>query len=98
MKTEAKDVFRFRVYIDDWNILNPERTVYTNMFSEEYEPECPELEEKQETVKNLYFTPERIQKIKEEMCKKIMETQLTIECVDSDGGYTVDESELLENL
>ena len=98
MKTEAKDVFRFKAYIDDWNILHPERTIYTNMFPEEYELDCPELEEKQETVKNLYFTPERIQKIKEEMCKKIMETPLTIECVDSDGGYRVEESELLENL
>lgn len=56
------------------------------------------LRKKQEIVKNLYFTPERIQEIKEEMCKKIMETPLMIECVDSDGGYRVEESELLENL
>lgn len=98
MKTEAKDVFRFRAYVDDWNILNPERTIYTNMFPEKYELDCPELEEKQKTVKNLYFTPERIQEIKKEMCKRIMETPLMIECVDSDGGYIIDESELLENL
>ena len=68
------------------------------MFPEFFEPNCPSLKEKQEIVKNKYFTKEQIQKIKKELCKKIMEIPFTIECVDSDGGYMVEESELLENL
>lgn len=46
------------------NILNLERTVYTNMFPEFFESNCPSLKEKQEIVKNKYFTEEQIQKIK----------------------------------
>lgn len=78
MKTEARDVFKFRIYIDDRDILNPKRTIYTNMFPKFFEPNCPGLKEKQEIVKNKYFTKEQIQKIKEELCKKIMEPPLLL--------------------
>lgn len=53
----------------------------------------------EEKVKELYFTPERIQQLKEELCREIMESNnpFTITCVDLDGGYSYEQGELLED-
>lgn len=54
----------------------------------------------EDMVQNIYFTKEVIQEMKEEICRRIMETPVPfhIFCSDLDGGYYYDEGELLEDI
>lgn len=106
---EAEHVFKFRCYISN-DLSTIEESVYTNIdFMEELENEhsCKSDESyerlmrlTEEKVAKIYFTPEKIQEMKESLCKKIMESDnpFTIFCNDWDGGYECEENRLLENI
>ena len=48
---------------------------------------------------DIVFTKAKINELKKELCKKIMESEnpFDISCTDWDGGYLVEESDLLEH-
>lgn len=101
MKTIAENVFQYRVALkyDFDEVTVP---VYTNIDfmkqygNEQYETSMPKCEQ---CIENIVFTKEKIEELKKNLCKKIMESEnpFSISCVDWDGGYLVEESDLLEH-
>lgn len=89
-KYVPNDVFRFSIYL---GIKMEDITVYTKPFPE-YEP----YELCEQIVKDKYFTQERINELKENLIKKIRETEnpFDIICSDTDSGYNVTEEELFK--
>ncbi len=112
-KKECEHVFKYRVRLRD-DIEETEKTVKTNVdFFEKVDRKYKTLkkedprgyEYKQLTlaenmVQDIYFTKEVIQEMKEELCRRIMDTRnpFHIFCCDLDGGYEYDEGELLEDI
>jgi hypothetical protein len=103
MKVEAKEVLKFDIELS--SELNFSRvSVYTNLKNpwEKYEKDSlceKEIEDWKDDIRDLYFSKEKIEELKNELCKKIMESENPFEiyCADWDGGYLVEESDLLEN-
>lgn len=95
-KYVPNDVFVFRVAFEDYNNI----TIYTKPFPEpDYGGEediYMELERQENLVQSRYFTKERIEQLKEELIKRIRESEnpFSISCVDVDGGYNVSEEQL----
>lgn len=103
MKVKAEHIFKYKISLNS-NLDNDENFIYTNFdFMKKYDDIKMPLEESMPRVENdiqqLVFNKEKINKLKLEFCKRIMdcENPFTISCVDWDGGYEVDESNLLEN-
>lgn len=106
--------FKFRIYLDE-EISVSERLIKTNVdfFKKAKEKidqerfdilnpdvyECRYLDLAEDIVEELVFTKENIQRLKEEFCKRIMESEnpFDICCVDVDGGYYYEDGELLED-
>ena len=104
-------IFKFRIHLDD-EISTSERLIKTNVdFFEKAEKKIDQegltideygykkLDMAEDMVDELVFTKEEIQKLKEELCKRIMESEnpFNICCVDLDGGYYYEDGELLED-
>ena len=101
-------VFVFRAELNDNYI---ERTIQTNidffdrvgkMYSElSNDPDriWKRIALAEEEVQNIYFNKEQIEKLKKELCEKIMNTPnpFTIRCTDIDGGYYYEDGELLKD-
>lgn len=95
------DVFVFRLGLP-WELANLEIPIYTNPSPEpwhkDYDPENDfTLDEREDMVRDAYFTPERIKELKIQLIKKIEEWDNPFEhisCVDVDGGYNVTEDKL----
>ena len=95
------DVFVFRLGLP-WELANLEIPIYTNPapqpWHKDYDPGNDfTLDEIEDMVKKSYFTPERIKELKNELIKKIEESEnpfVSISCADYDGGYNVTEDEL----
>ena len=74
--------------------------VYVKPFPEDYslteEQLDRQMHEHEDLVQSKYFTKERIEQLKEELIKKIRESEnpFTIDCVDIDGDYNVTEEQL----
>jgi len=104
-KVEANHVFKFSVSVPGLSI---NKTVYTNIdFSKKYDNLFTKEEERfkvlactEQEVQNLYFTKEVVEKMRQILADKILsgEAVIEIQCTDWDGGYEVEESELLENI
>lgn len=101
MKIEVDHVFQYRVSLDS-DLDTIEVPVYTNVDfmaqygNEPYETSMPKCEQ---CIEDIVFTKKKIDELKKELCKKIMESEnpFNISCVDWDGGYLVEESDILEN-
>jgi len=96
------DVFQFRIQVDK-DLFGKEITVYTKPFPDfplgEYKSEEQVqkfYDDQEDLVQEKYFTPERIQELKDYFCKLIQEDEnpFYICCVDKDGGYNVTEDQL----
>lgn len=101
MEIEVEHVFKYYVSLS-YNLRSMDVPIYTNIdFMKKYDGELCEtaMPKCEQDIKNLVFTKEKIEKLKKEFCKRIMESEnpFDISCVDWDGGYLVEESELLEN-
>lgn len=101
MKIEVDHAFQYEVLLNlDLGVINV--PVYTNIdFMEQYrnEPNETSMPKCEQFIENIVFTKEKINEIKKELCKKIMKSEnpFDIYCTDWDGGYLVEESDLLEN-
>ncbi len=101
MKIEVDHVFKYMVSLkSDLDMIDV--PVYTNIdFMEQYrnEPYETSMPKCEQFIEDIVFTKEKINEIKKALCKKIMETEnpFLISCVDWDGGYLVEESDLLEH-
>ena len=101
MKIEVDHVFQYRVSLNS-DLDTIEVPVYTNVDfmaqygNEPYETSMPKCEQ---CIEDIVFTKKKIDELKKELCKKIMESEnpFNISCVDWDGGYLVEESDILEN-
>ena len=97
------DVWVYRIELKENGI---QKTIYTKSFPEYYrlsETEKDKYEDSynywdqiEKTVKEKYFTKERIQEYKDYFCKLIQESDnpFNIVCIDQDGGYNVTEDQL----
>lgn len=100
---EAEHVFKFDIKLKP-NINYFQRCIYTNIdFREKYKDEIDEwnwVKPVEDKIEKIYFTNEEIDQLKSELCERIMSdpNPFSISCSDWDGGYEVDESELLENI
>lgn len=104
---EAKHVFRYDVHLK-YDIGHFRRYISTNIdFCEKHKEknssEMDELNQMQlveDEIEKIYFTKEEIDQLKHELCERIMNdpNPFSFFCSDWDGGYEVDESELLENI
>lgn len=101
MKIEVDHVFEYRVSLkSDFDMIDV--PVYTNIdFMKQYgdEPYETSMPKCEQCIEDIVFTKARINELKKELCKKIMESEnpFNISCVDWDGGYLVEESDILEN-
>lgn len=105
---EAKHVFQFTVHLD-YKHTSIEESVYTNVDIEtitdrirdnlDNKDEWKAMSEVENQLQKIIFTPEKIEELKQQICKKIWETPnpFNISCTDWDGGYNVEETDLLEN-
>ena len=104
---EAKHVFKYDISLKN-DFDSSIRCIYTNIdFCEKYkEKNSSEIDEwdnmrlVEDEIEKIYFTKEEIDQLKYELCERIMNdpNPFSIHCNDWDGGYEVDESELLENI
>lgn len=104
-KVEANHVFKFTVSVPSLFI---DKNVYTNIdFSKKYKNLFANAEEEfkalactEQEVQNLYFTKEVVDRMRQILADKILsgEAVIEIQCTDWDGGYAVEEEELLENI
>lgn len=104
-KVEANHVFKFSISVPGLSI---DKTIYTNIdFSKKYDNLFTKEEERfkvlactEQEVQNLYFTKEVVEKMRQILADKILsgEAYIEIQCTDWDGGYAVEEEELLENI
>ena len=88
------------------------RCIYTNIDFREKQKEknsseideWNSIQQVEDEIEKIYFTKEEIDQLKSELCKRIMSipNPFSISCSDWnsdwDGGYEVNESELLENI
>lgn len=99
-KVNCKHVFTFSVYLSN-NVI--EVPIYSNidfLGNVKYANAESTLNNAEEFVKQKYFTKERIEELKRKMCEQIMscDNPFDISCLDYDGDYVVEESDLLENI
>lgn len=97
-KVNCKNVFTFHAYLKNAFIEVP---IYTNIdFFGNDERVNKEALNAEEFVEQKYFTKERIEELKRKMCEQIMscDNPFDISCLDYDGDYVVEESDLLENI
>ena len=104
-KVEAKHVFKFIVEPKEWYL---QKNVYTNIdFAKKHDDGNADYEHRtaclfntEEEVKNLYFTKEVKEKIRRIFANMVLhgDIELDIQCTDWDGGYEIEEEELLENI
>ena len=96
------DVWKFRIDLKNDYV---EKTIYTKPFPDfplsEYkssEQVRKFYDDQEDLVQEKYFTPERIQELKDYFCKLIQEDEnpFYICCVDKDGGYNVTEDQLFD--
>jgi len=87
------DVFTFRVFLNG-DLDNIRIPVYTPPFPQVDNAE--KLYEQEDIVREAYFTPERINELKQMFIRRITENEnpFRIECIDRDGGYNVTEDML----
>jgi len=103
MKVEVEHVFQYAVSLNsDLDYLR--LPVYTNFdFTKKYEDVGMSQFEShlrvEDDIKDIVFNKEKIEQLKKELCEKIMacENPFNICCVDWDGGYLVEEKDILEN-
>jgi DNA segregation ATPase FtsK/SpoIIIE-like protein len=103
---EVEHVFEYSVRLRD-DFVSDEH-IYTNIdFVKNIKQKYPEITDEwqqmalvEDGIQSIYFTKEKIDQLKEELCRRIMEdpNPFYINCTDWDGGYEVDESQLLENI
>ena len=107
MKIEAKHVFKFTLSLNS-ELEYIEESIYTNIDFMDKEEDgtywddstyAEKMAECEDRVSEIYFDKEKIDAIKQQLCNLIMQTEnpFHIYCTDWDGGYTVDEQQLLEN-
>ena len=101
MKIEVDHVFQYRVSLNS-DLDTIDVPVYTNIdFMEQYgnEPYETSMPKCEQCIEDIVFTKAKINELKKELCKKIMESEnpFDIYCTDWDGGYLVEESDILEN-
>ena len=93
------DVFVFDCVLKwDLSRIN-DITIYTKPFpSKGFVMTEEELNMAEETVREKYFTQERINELKQQLIQKIQECEnpFEISCVDMDGGYNVTEDMLFD--
>ncbi len=93
------DVFVFDCVLKwDLSRIN-DITIYTKPFpSKGFVAMEEELDAAEKTVREKYFTQERINELKQELIQKIQECEnpFEISCVDMDGGYNVTEDMLFD--
>jgi hypothetical protein len=104
---DVNHVFKYTIHLKG-DIRLPAERIYTNIdFSDRVEKQNPDIKDSwelmrktEDEIESIYFTKEKIDQLKKELCKRIMEdpNPFNISCTDWDGGYEVDESELLENI
>jgi hypothetical protein len=101
MKIEVDHVFQYRVSLNSY-LDTIDVPVYTNIdFMEQYgdEPYETSMPKCEQCIEDIVFTKAKINELKKALCKKIMEAEnpFDIYCTDWDGGYLVEESDLLEH-
>jgi hypothetical protein len=104
---DVNHVFKYTIHLKG-DIRLPDERIYTNIdFCDRVEKQNPDIKDSwelmrktEDEIESIYFTKEKIDQLKKELCKRIMEdpNPFNISCTDWDGGYEVDESELLENI
>lgn len=100
-KYVPNDVFRFRVLLND-SLTYSDITIYTKPLPEiKYtndEEFWEEIKRQERFVQSKYFTKEKIEELKEELVKRIRESEnpFCISCVDTDSGYNVTEEQLFD--
>jgi hypothetical protein len=104
---DVNHVFKYTIHLKG-DIRLPDERIYTNIdFSDRVEKQNPDIKDSwelmrktEDEIESIYFTKEKIDQLKKELCKRIMEdpNPFNISCTDWDGGYEVDESQLLENI
>jgi hypothetical protein len=104
---DVNHVFKYTIHLKG-DIRLPDERIYTNIdFYDRVEKQNPDIKDSwelmrmtEDEIESIYFTKEKIDQLKKELCKRIMEdpNPFNISCTDWDGGYEVDESKLLENI
>jgi hypothetical protein len=104
---DVNHVFKYTIHLKG-DIRLPDERIYTNIdFSDRVEKQNPDIKDSwelmrktEDEIESIYFTKEKIDQLKKELCKRIMEdpNPFNISCTDWDGGYEVDEIKLLENI
>ena len=104
---KAEHVFKYDIRLKS-DIDCFKRCIYTNIdfyekFKNKHDSEEDEWNKRQivdDEIEKIYFTKEEIDKLKSELCERIMHdpNPFLIHRNNWDGGYEVEESELLENI
>ena len=104
---EAKHVFKYDIILKS-DIDYFKRCIYTNIdFYEKFknkhsseEDEWNKMQIVYDEIEKIYFTKEEIDKLKYELCERIINdpNPFLIHRNKWDGGYVVEEQELLENI
>lgn len=104
---KAEHVFKYDIRLKS-DIDCFKRCIYTNIdFYEKFkskhsseEDEWNKMQIVDDEIEKIYFTKEEIDKLKSELCERIMHdpNPFLIHRNNWDGGYEVEESELLENI
>lgn len=104
---KAEHVFKYDIRLKS-DIDCFKRCIYTNIdFYEKFknkhsseEDEWNKMQIVDDEIEKIYFTKEEIDKLKSELCERIINdpNPFLIHRNNWDGGYEVEESELLENI
>lgn len=91
------DVYKFRLsmHLDEPDIIVCTKPLKPRFWFDDWEEKCNELEK---LVQEKYFTKERVEEIKKDICKKIMSGEIPIDITlhDTDSGYNVTEDMLFD--
>jgi hypothetical protein len=97
------DVFKYRLSLKEDLNLFKEVNVYVKPFPNPWDDDYDEenemsLYEKEDFLKEKFFTKEKIQELKNEFLIKFIseENPFDISCIDVDGGYNVTEAQLFK--
>lgn len=95
-KTEYTDVYKFNI-VPDTNICTMSERVYVKPFDIPGSDET-HIDPREEIVKRKYFTKERIDKLKQELIRRIQECNnpFTIYCSDFDSYSVSTDNEIIE--
>lgn len=95
------DVFKYRISLKEDLSLFKEVNVYVKPFPNPWDDNYDEenemsLYEKEDFLKEKFFTKEKIQELKNEFLIKFISEKnpFDISCIDVDGGYNVTENQL----